>query len=158
VIKTLLIGLWVCGVALGSSYFFVQMNNSSAAHVAAETEEAEVIEFIKTDMVSVPVIRAGKVQGYLVAQLSFAVNKTATKKLAFEPTPYLVDVAYRALYENSAIDFSQLQPQDLTLLAKKIAEGANAKLGGEVVKDVLMNEINYVPRDEVRTNWVRKKS
>jgi flagellar basal body-associated protein FliL len=157
VIKTLLIGLWVCGVALGSSYFFVQMNNSSAAHVPAEAE-AEVIEFIKTDMVSVPVIRQGKVQGYLVAQLSFAVNKTATKKLAFEPTPYLVDVAYRALYENSAIDFAQLQPQDLTLLAKKIAEGANAKLGGEVVKDVLMNEINYVPRDEVRTNWVKKKS
>ena len=156
-IKTLLIGLWVCVVALGSSYFFVQMNNSSAALVAP-TEEAEVIEFIKTDMVSVPVIRQGKVQGYLVAQLSFAVNKTETKKLAFEPTPYLVDVAYRALYENSAIDFSQLQPQDLTLLAQKILEGANAKLGGEVVKDVLMNEINYVPRDEVRTNWVRKKS
>ncbi len=156
-IKTLLIGLWVCVVALGSSYFFVQMNNSSAAHAPSEAE-AEVIEFIKTDMVSVPVIRQGKVQGYLVAQLSFAVNRTATKKLAFEPTPYLVDVAYRALYENSAIDFSQLQPQDLTLLAKKIAEGANAKLGGEVVKDVLMNEINYVPRDEVRTNWVRKKS
>lgn len=156
-IKTLLIGLWVCIVALGSSYFFVQMNNSSAAHVAP-VEEAEVIEFIKTDMVSVPVIKGGKVQGYLVAQMSFAVNKTATKKLAFEPTPYLVDVAYRALYENSVIDFAQLQPQDLTLLAKKIAEGANAKLGGEVVKDVLMNEINYVPRDEVRTNWVRKKS
>lgn len=156
-IKTLLIGLWVCVVALGSSYFFVQMNNSSAAHVPSEAE-VEVIEFIKTDMVSVPVIREGKVQGYLVAQLSFAVNKTATKKLAFEPTPYLVDVAYRALYENSAIDFAQLQPQDLTLLAQKILEGANAKLGGEVVKDVLMNEINYVPRDEVRTNWVRKKS
>ncbi len=156
-IKTLLIGLWVCVVALGSSYFFVQMNNSSAAHAPSEAE-VEVIEFIKTDMVSVPVIREGKVQGYLVAQLSFAVNKTATKKLAFEPAPYLVDVAYRALYENSAIDFSQLQPQDLTLLAKKILEGANAKLGGEVVKDVLMNEINYVPRDEVRTNWVRKKS
>jgi len=157
VIKTLLIGLWVCIVALGSSYFFVQMNNSSAAHVVP-AEEAEVIEFIKTDMVSVPVIKEGKVQGYLVAQMSFAVNKTETKKLAFEPTPYLVDVAYRALYENSAIDFAQLQPQDLTLLAKKIAEGANAKLGGEVVKDVLMNEINYVPRDEVRTNWVKKKS
>jgi hypothetical protein len=156
VIKTLLIGLWVCIVALGSSYFFVQMNNSSSAHVPSE-EEVEVVEFIKTDMVSVPVIRGGKVQGYLVAQLSFAVNKAETAKRPFEPAPYLVDVAYRALYENSIIDFSQLQPQDLTLLARKISEGANAKLGGAVVKDVLMNEINYVPRDEVRTNWVRKK-
>ena len=157
-IKTLLIGLWVCIVALGSSYFFVQINNSSAAHAPSEGEEAEVIEFIKTEMISVPVIKAGKVQGYLVAQLSFAVNKTETAKLSFEPTPYLLDVAYRTLYDNSAIDFAQLQPQDLTLLAKTIAEGANAKLGAVVVKDVLMNEINYVPRDEVRTNWVKKKS
>ena len=100
--------------------------------VPVEVFEGDLLGFIKTEMVSVPVIRAGKVQGYVVAQLSFAVNKTATKKLAFEPTPYLVDIAFRALYENSAIDFSQLQPQDLTLLAKKIAEGANAKLGGEV--------------------------
>jgi flagellar basal body-associated protein FliL len=156
VIKLLLIGLWVCIVALGSSYFFIQMNNSSLAQASPEGE-VEVVEFIKTDMVSVPVIRGGKVQGYLVAQLSFAVNKAETAKLPFEPAPYLVDVAYRALYNNSAIDFSHLQPQDLTLLAKDITEGANAKLGGEVVKDVLMNEINYVPRDEVRTNWVKKK-
>lgn len=156
-IKTLLIGLWVCIVALGSSYFFVQMNNSSSANVPSE-EEVGGVEFIKTDMVSVPIIREGKVEGYLVAQLSFAVNKGKLAKLGFEPAPYLVDVAYRTLYESSAIDFSQLRPQDLTALVKKISEGANAKLGNEIVKDVLVNEINYVPRDEVRTNWVKKKS
>jgi hypothetical protein len=55
------------------------------------------------------------------------------------------------------IDFSRLKPQDLGALAKKIVEAANAKLAGEVVKDVLLNEINYVPRDEVRTNWVKNK-
>jgi flagellar basal body-associated protein FliL len=156
VIKTLLIGLWVCTVALGSSYFFVKMQSSSSAH-APSKEEAAAIEFIKTDMVSVPVIKDGKVQGYLVTQLSFAINKVETAKLAFEPTPYLVDIAYRTIYENSVVDFSRLQPQDLSSLVKKIADSANAKLGGEVVKDVLMNEINYVPRDEVRTNWVKKK-
>jgi hypothetical protein len=156
-IKTLLVGLWVCMVALGSSYFFIQMNNSSAARLPSE-EEVAAIDFIRTDMVSVPIIREGKVQGYLVAQLSFAVNKVESTKLGFEPTPYLVDVAYRTLYDNSAVDFAKLRPQDLTTLSKKISEGANQKLGREVVKDVLMNEINYVPRDEVRTNWVKKKS
>lgn len=156
-IKTLLVGLWVCIVALGSSYFFIQTNNSNAAHGPSE-EEAAAIEFIKTDMVSVPIIKEGKVQGYLVAQLSFAVNKVESAKLGFEPTPYLVDVAYRTLYDSSAVDFSKLRPQDLTSLSKKISQGVNEKLGKEIVKDVLMNEINYVPRDEVRTNWVKKKS
>ena len=79
-------------------------------------------------------------------------------KLGFEPTPYLVDVAFRTLYDSAAVDFSKLRPQDLTSLSKKISQGVNEKLGKEIVKDVLMNEINYVPRDEVRTNWVKKKS
>jgi flagellar basal body-associated protein FliL len=155
VIKTLLIGLWVCMVSLGSSYFFIHMQSKNAAHDPTE-EEAAAIEFIKTDMVSVPIIKTGKVQGYLVTQLSFAVNAVETTKLSFEPTPYLIDIAYRILYENSVVDFSHLQPQDLVSLTKKITAAANAKLGAEVVKDVLLNEINYVPRDEVRTNWVKK--
>jgi flagellar basal body-associated protein FliL len=155
VIKTLLVGLWVCGVALGSTYFFMKMQ-ADARNPDKAKDEVAAIEFIKTDMVSVPVIKSGKVQGYLVTQLSFAVNNIETAKLSFEPTPYLIDIAYRTLYENSAVDFSQLKTQDLGSLAKKIADAANAKLGAEVVKDVLMNEINYVPRDEVRTNWVKK--
>ena len=155
-IKTLVIGIWICAVALGSTYFFVRMQSTRSAHEPTK-EEVAAIEFIKTDMVSVPVIRTGKVQGYLVTQLSFAVSSSETAKLSFEPTPYLIDTAYRTIYENSAVDFSRLQPQDLGALVKKIVEAANTKLGAEVVKDVLLNEINYVPRDEVRTNWVKKK-
>jgi hypothetical protein len=154
--RTLLVGLWVCGVALGSSYFFTQMQRNSLAQDASK-EKAEIVEFIKADMMSVPVIKGGGVQGYLVAQLSFAVNKVEITRLSFEPTPYLVDIAYRTLYENSAVDFSQLRPQDLASLVKKITEAANAKLGAGIVKDVLLNEINYVARDEVRANWVKKK-
>jgi flagellar basal body-associated protein FliL len=156
VIKTLLIGIWVCAVALGSTYFFIHTQVAKSAHVAS-AEESSAVEFIKTDMVSVPVIKSGKVQGYLVTQLSFAVNAGETAKLGYEPTPYLIDTAYRTLYENSVIDFSRLKPQDLGALAKKIVDAANAKLAAEVVKDVLLNEINYVPRDEVRTNWVKNK-
>ena len=155
-IKTLLIGLWVCAVALGSTYFFIHAQGTKSVHDVTK-EEAAAVEFIKTDMVSVPVIRTGKVQGYLVTQLSFAVSPAETAKLSFEPTPYLVDTAYRTIYENSVVDFSHLQPQDLGGLVKKIIDAANAKLGAAVVKDVLLNEINYVPRDEVRTNWVKKK-
>lgn len=155
-IKTLLIGLWVCVVALGSSYFSARMGNGSSA-ATATAEEAAAVEYIKTDMISVPIIRSGKVQGYLVTQLSFAVNKAETTKLAFEPTPYLIDSAFRSIYENSSFDFSRLEPQDLASLSAKIAESANIKLGGPVVKDVLVNEVNYLGRDDVRTNWVKKK-
>ena len=35
-------------------------------------------------------------------------------------------------------------------LGKKIAENVNKRLGMHVVEDVLVQELNYVPKDSVR--------
>jgi hypothetical protein len=155
VIKTLLIGLWVCAVSLGSTYFASTMKwGSDQAELSPE--EANAVEFVKTEMLSVPVIRNGKVNGYVVTQMSFAVNKAELGKLPFEPSPYLVDAAFRAIYQNATMDFSGLRSQDLTALSATMVELANARLGSKLVRDVLINDINYVARDEIRTNWVKK--
>jgi hypothetical protein len=155
VIKTLFLGIWVCVIALGSSYFSSQMHSGNANGATDKGKNAPV-EFIKSDMISVPVIRSGKLQGYVVAQFTFAVDSSEITKLSFEPTPFLIDSAFRTLYDNLTIDFSKLQQQDLTELAAKVVESANKKIGAPIAKDVLLNDINYVARDEVRTNWVKK--
>jgi hypothetical protein len=138
-IKIIVLGIWVSFIALGSSYF-------SANFMGQKSSEK----------ISVPVIRSGKVQGYVVAQFTFVVDTSEVSKLSYEPNPFLFDAAFRCLYENQTTDFSSLQQQDLTELAKQVMERANKKLGIPVTKDVLLTEINYVSRDEVRTNWVKK--
>jgi hypothetical protein len=35
-------------------------------------------------------------------------------------------------------------------LGKKVAENVNKRLGTQVVEDVLVQELNYVPKDSVR--------
>jgi hypothetical protein len=157
VIKVLLLGIWVCVLALGSSYVSAHLMGGKAEEkVEGATESAT--EFIKSDMISVPVIRTGKVQGYVVAQFTFVVDAAEIAKLHFEPNPFLFDAAFRCLYENQTTDFSSLQQQDLTELVKQVMERANKKLGMPIAKDVLLTEINYVSRDEVRTNWVKKQN
>jgi hypothetical protein len=155
VIKMLLLGLWVCLIALGSSYFSANFVGQKSIAKAGNLE-AGPTEFIKSDMISVPVIRSGRVQGYVVAQFTFVVDTAEIAKLKYEPNPFLFDAAFRCLYENQTTDFSSLQQQDLTELVKQVLERANKKLAAPVTKDVLLTEINYVLRDEVRTNWVKK--
>jgi hypothetical protein len=153
-IKTLLGGLWVCAVALGSAYAAVIVGGAAAGHGADAAPETGDVEYVKSESLSVPVIRHGRVEGYVVSQMSFAVAKP---KDGAEVTPYLVDAAFRALYESAPLDFTGLKAEDLTSVTAKAKAYANARLGGDVVKDVLIAELNYVARDEVRTNWAKAK-
>ena len=129
---------------------------STKGAAGGDRKSGSEVDFIKSDMISVPVIRAGKVQGYVVAQFTFAVDTAETARLGIVPNPFLFDAAFRCLYENQTTDFSNLRQQDLTELVKQVIERANTKFGAVITKDVLLTDINYVSRDEVRTNWVKK--
>lgn len=153
-IKTLLVGVWVCVVALGSAYAAVMVGGAATGRGAEAAEETEEVEYIKSESLSVPVIRGGRVEGYVVSQMSFAV---ATSKDGAQLTPYLVDAAFRALYESAPLDFTRLKADDLAAVTAKAKAYANARLGEDIVKDALIAELNYVARDEVRTNWAKAK-
>ncbi len=154
-IKSLLLGVWVCLISLGASYVSANYIGEQQGVDKSASSEGP-LEYIKSDMISVPVIRSGKVQGYVVAQFTFAVDTNQIAKLGYEPNPFLIDAAFRCLYENQTTDFSSLQQQDLTALVKNVLDRANTKLGGPIARDVLLTDINYVSRDDVRTNWVKK--
>jgi hypothetical protein len=155
VIRTLALGFWVCVVALGATYLATQLDHSAGTNAATDAESA-AIEYIKADPLSVPVIRDGKVQGYVVAQVSFAAVPVKLKGGAADLAPYLIDAAFRALYEDAPDDFAHLKPQNVAAIAAKAKAYANERLGGDAVKDVLIGSLNYVARGEVRTNWVKK--
>jgi hypothetical protein len=155
VIKTLFVGLWVCAVALGSTYLAAHMAVSAGHQAEANAETDGEVEYVKPDALSVPVIRDGKVQGYVVAQVSFAILKSKAERA--DTSPYLIDAAFRAFYEGAPSDFTKLKPQDLTAIATKAKTYANERLGESSVKDVLIGDLNYVARGEVRTNWVKKQ-
>lgn len=155
-IKTLLVGIWSGGVALGGAYLATMLNTASPEQKAGD-EGPKTVEFIKSDSMSIPIIREGKVIGYVVTEMSFAVAKSAEGKDEPAPTPFLVDAAFRSIYENISADFGHLKPQDLKALSEQIKKASNERLGKDMVQDVLVSSINFVARDEIRTNWVKQK-
>lgn len=156
-IKSLMIGLWSGATALGGAYLAMMLNTSEPGKNAENKDGPKTIEFIKSDNLSIPIIRSGKVTGYVVTEMSFAVDKAKEGGAEASPAPYLVDAAYRTIYENIVADFEHLKPQDLKDLSDKVKENANKRLGKDTVQDVLISNINFVGRDEIRKNWVKEQ-
>lgn len=155
-IKSIGIGLWSGATALGGVYLALMLGGSDGGADGHKAEEGpKTVEFIKSDNLSVPIIRNGAVAGYVVTEMSFAVDKNAGGQESGNTAPYLVDAAYRTIYESISADFAHLKPQDLKELSDKVKETANKRLGHDAVQDVLISNINFVGKEEIRTNWVK---
>ena len=148
-IKLLAVGLWASIVTLGAAYGALEWQRQSAASHSAEEPESKV-EAVRTKAINVPIIADGTVQGYIVAQFVFAVDGKLMKELAVKPDIYLLDEAFKTIYAGEKVNFRQLKKQDLPALAKQLGENVNKRLGGGLVKDVLIDQLSYVPRGEVR--------
>lgn len=155
-IKLLMVGLWAGGVALGGAYLSTMLGQEDPAHAASEEGE-KTIEYVNTDSLSIPIIRDGKVSGYVVTEMSFAIHKPEQAGEEAGPTPYLIDAAYRTVFQNISADFGHLKPQDLQELAAKVRKEANHRLGKDMVQDVLVSSLNFIARDEIRADWFKQK-
>jgi hypothetical protein len=151
VIKVIASGVWVCLVTLAASYAAVSWK---ASHRAPDSEPDKkvtgAVEYIKPRQISVPIIVDGALQGYVVAQFVFTLNAHVLKRLSVETQAFLHDEAFRAIYAGEAIDFRRLKKQDLSALSKKIAENVNKRFEADLVREVLIQELSYVPKDQVR--------
>ena len=105
---------------------------------------------VKPKMISIPVIAAGEVTGYIAAQLVFHVDGGALKKMNMKPEDALLDETFKTLYGQSGVDFRNLQKQDLPGISKSIADNVNKRLGMNFVDSVMFHELSYIPRSEVR--------
>ena len=59
-----------------------------------------------------------------------------------------MDEAFRTLYVER-VDFRHLEKYDVAALTKMLLAKVNQRLGGEIVRDVLVEQFNYVPKAEI---------
>ncbi len=155
-LKLVLTGIWVALVTAAAAYFSAGFMAQAPGDATAEKDKPE-LEQVQTEMTSVPMLRGGEVLGYVIVQLNFAVDKAKLEELHVEPGPYLTDAAFRAVFLNPEADFARLRSSDIDALTASIKTEANKRLGGEVVHDVLLQQLNFVRRDDVRTHWIKEK-
>jgi hypothetical protein len=147
-IKYLLGGLWASVVSLGAAYGMLQWQKSGAPASVAEGETK--VEEFRTKAINVPIIGAGTIQGYMVAQFVFTVDAAALQKMRVNPEVYVLDEAFKTIYAGEQVNFQNMKKQDLPLLARKLGENVNKRLGVKIVQDVLIDQLSYIPKKDMR--------
>lgn len=152
-LKLVAIGVWVILVTAGATYGSVYLVKSGGSETAADEPDLGVEE-LKSEMTSVPVLRNGEVIGYLILQLSFGADRRLLEERKLDPLPFMVDAAFRVIFGSTDVDFRRLRSKDLDELTAAIAKEANRRIGSELVRHVLLQQVNFVKREDIRTNWI----
>lgn len=149
IVRLLMTGVWACIVTVGASLAISYWKEGHAA-LAPKQEYTDGLAYEKTRVINVPMIADGSVQGYVVTQLAFTADAKMLRQLPVSPEGYVVAEAFRNVYGDEKIDFKNLSRYDLTHFAQTVKEHVNKRLQADVVQDVLVQDFNYVSKDQIR--------
>ncbi len=150
-IRILVAGIWICIVTLVAAYAGVSMN--AATPGGDEPDEFfGGLDYAKTEIISVPIIDEGDVQGDVIAQFVYTIDVKIKKKLTVPPDLFILDSAFRTIYDGTAPDFKNIEKADLNKLTTAIKDAVNARFQADIVKDILVEIFNFVPKNSVRVN------
>lgn len=142
-------GFWICAITLMSCYAAVYWG--AGVKLTKKDEYLEGLEYQKVRVINVPVIAEGAVQGYVVANLVFTADARTLRTLPVPPNTFIIDETFRQIYSDEKLDFRKLSKFDVSALLKNIKASVNERLGADIVKDILIENFNFVSRGDIRS-------
>lgn len=139
--------IWICVVTAASIYVGGTFKLGQA-ETAEGRKGVEGLEPKKTAAINIPMIVNGSIEGYVVAQFVYLIDAKNAKELSVPPEAFIADEAFRTLYADQ-MDFNHLEKYDVAALTQELVRKVNQRLGGDIVKDVLVEEFNYVPKHDI---------
>ena len=158
-IKFVAAALWLCTVAVGTVLWSAKAPPADTAEAVAEAGSLlSKLEEIKMEIVSVPVLRDDRIAGYFLARLVYTADGEEVKKLPVSPDTLLTDQFYTYLFGNPAIDFTDKAHFDIDAFRNSLRDSVNKRVGAPVVHDVLVQQLDFLSKDEIRDNVVRRRT
>nr|WP_321462033.1 hypothetical protein [uncultured Cohaesibacter sp.] len=144
-----LLALWIGAVSTLSAYVSGHWINNRNLSDLSGLPIQEGMDFEKTRAISVPMISDGKVRGYIVAQFVYTIDSATLRELAIPPNPYIVDEAFRAIFNDQSIDFDHLKTYDIDSLTTHIRDSVNSRMQAKLVHDILVEEFSFFPESSI---------
>ncbi|GGF47974.1 hypothetical protein GCM10007301_04110 [Azorhizobium oxalatiphilum] len=149
-IRLVIIGVWVCAVTLASSYGAAYWA-AGAGFGKAEEPYLPGLEYRRVPTITVPMIIEGQVRGYVIAKLVFTADAGTLKKLSVDPVIFVTNDAFGEIYTNGRVEAGKISKYNLKDMMDRIKEKVNARLNGPVVQEILVDGINYIDKNDIRT-------
>jgi hypothetical protein len=152
-LKLVAIGVWIIAVTAGATFGSVYIAKSGGP-AESELKPDLGVEQLRSEMTSFPIMRNGDITGYLILQLSFSADRGLLAERKVDPMPFLMDAGFRVIFARTDVEFHRLRSKDLEEVTSMIAADVNARLGVELVRHVLVQQVNFVKKEDIRTNWI----
>lgn len=155
VIKFVAAAIWICAVTVGAVFYSFQ-----AAGAKPETESTSFLgglDYVKTQIISVPILRKSTIDGYFLTRLVYTVEPEKLNKLSVPADALIVDQVYTYLYSNPQIDFTRKDTLDIEAFKAGIRDSINARVGDKLVHEILVEQIDFLTKDEIRDNSLRRR-
>lgn len=159
-IKLIVVGVWLCAATIGAVFFAFQSAGSKAEAVAKEDANPTMmggLDYVKTEVMSVPLIRDGEVQGYFLSRLVYTVNPEEMKRLTVPAQAVITDAVYSYVYASPDVDFTRTDRLDLEAFRTNMRDTINSRVQHDLVKDVLIEQVEYLTKAEIRDNTVKRR-
>lgn len=148
-IKLIVAALWISVATTGAMLFaFYSAQEPDDMAQQSLLTPFNGLDYVKIGIVSVPVFDQGQVHGYFLARLVAVAEGKRLSQLKLPAQALFSDQVYSHLYANPQIDFTNRDALDIDAFRQSIRDGVNAQLGEDLIHQVLVEQIDYLPRGE----------
>lgn len=156
-IKFVVAALWLCAVTVGAVFYSFQAAAPTAAEAKPDPHFGG-LDYVKADIISVPLIRDAKVEGYLLTRLVYTVEPKKMAKLSIPASAIITDQVYSYIYSHPPIDFASGKTLDIEAFRTGIRDAVNGKVNDQLIHEVLVDQIDFLSKDEIRDNALRRRT
>lgn len=140
-IRLLIVGVWAVVITVGAGYAGATLRMNAPDD---EGPRFEGLRYSSVPTLSVPVVENGSVSGYVVVRMVYTADAAVLRSLVGPPDSFIADEVFRSLYGSAQTRFGQLRRIDLETFTSNVREKVNARMGGDIIRDLLVDGINYV--------------
>jgi hypothetical protein len=148
-IQVLAAGFTVCTITLASAYG--SLTWVTGANSPEQKSYLEGLQYKKLPVMNVPVIAEGAVQGYVVANMVFTADAKTLRELSVPAESFVLDEAFRYIYGDPTLDFRKLSRYNVEAMLSNVKANVNKRLGMDIVKEILIENFNFVDKSDIRT-------
>ena len=155
-IKFVAAAIWLCAVTIGAVFYSFQ---SASARMDAPAPPPLLggLDYIMTDIVSVPVLHEGRINGYFLTRLVYTVEPEKAARLSVPADALIVYQVYSYIYGNPELDFASHETLDLDAFRDGIRKKINEKIGEDLIHEVLVEQVDFLSKEEIRDNTIRRR-
>ncbi|MDA4847565.1 hypothetical protein [Hoeflea poritis] len=148
-IKLAISGVWICAVTLASVYFSLQVA-SETSNPKEETEFFGGLDYVRSDLMSIPAIYDGEVRGYFITRLVYTAEPEILNSLSLPPEMLITDELFSLLVGERVIDLTRVEQFDLDAFRIVVRDRLNDRLKKKVFHEVLVEQMEFLTKAEVR--------